>query len=989
MRINSHIVLIVVLFCVSITSQGQQHSFIHYTSEDGLSQSQINSIVQDTSGFIWIGTNGGLSRFDGKTFKNFSTLNGLAENQVYSLAVDENNQLWIRDQKGISKYNSNSFTHYPFNFSLSYLRDMYLDNDTIWFGCRQGLVKFFDGESELIQFSNEEDNDVRSVYRDKDGDLWIFTSTDAFRYLPKDSNSKNRLNIAYVSIIEESNNQTFLASIYDGIYKDFIEKSKFDTLNNGNSLFIRDIALENDGTTLWIATPNTLIRYDGKKYTVIDESNGLPYSDIKEIYVDRENVLWIGTDGNGLYKYSGDLITTYTKKDGLSSNLIMGITKKDSSLYTISYDKGVNVITNDTIFSINTPKDINTSDGWCITSDNKIYAGFSYGLAQIDDEEFIFSGRGDGLDDYRITALFYDEIKEAVLIGHRNGYTEFKDGEFTSNNETNGFPIKKVRHIKRDKNNDLWFVGSTRIAKYNDKNYTIYNAEDGFETNGFYNIAFYNDKVWVGTTSGLYYIQNNQIINYSFSSSPSDIAINSLLNDEKGRLWIGTNNGITSIYQNANEPDLVEHYGLENGIIGLETNMNASYVDEDGNLFFGTGEGLVRFDRKKLVDTKEVVFPKVVLTNLQLYLKDINWKNRGDSLKSGEALPVELRLKPNENYLTFHYSGINTRNPNKVKYRFMLLGAEGELSEKWSTPTSNSFATFSNLSSGDYIFRVQASTSTGKWKSHFTAYSFNIKTPFYATWWFRTIVISTILGILFLTYKARIRRIRQEQDNLFLRSQSKMLALEQQTLNANMNRHFVFNALNSIQYYLNKEDKKSANRYLSRFAKLIRKNLDSSQSKQTTLNEEIERMILYMELEQMRFAHKFEFSFHVDKGINTREISIPSMLFQPYLENSIWHGILPMESKGQIDVSIKLIDQGNLSIQIFDNGIGIDTSMKLKDEKPKDHISVGMEITKSRLALYSQIKESEASVTGPYELKKEGQTIGTQVELRLPLLRSE
>ena len=136
----------------------------------------------------------------------------------------------------------------------------------------------------------------------------------------------------------------------------------------------------------------------------------------------------------------------------------------------------------------------------------------------------------------------------------------------------------------------------------------------------------------------------------------------------------------------------------------------------------------------------------------------------------------------------------------------------------------------------------------------------------------------------------------------------------------------------------------------------------------------------------MRFSDKFTFSFDVDPTITTRDINIPSMLFQPYVENSIWHGILPMEQPGKIEVSISAVNSDSIKISIFDNGIGIDTSMKQKGEQPNDHISVGMQITKNRLELYQQINNKEASVIGPFEVKENGNTIGTKVEFILPLL---
>jgi LytS/YehU family sensor histidine kinase len=281
---------------------------------------------------------------------------------------------------------------------------------------------------------------------------------------------------------------------------------------------------------------------------------------------------------------------------------------------------------------------------------------------------------------------------------------------------------------------------------------------------------------------------------------------------------------------------------------------------------------------------------------------------------------------------------------------------------------------------------VQASNKTGVWPEFATDYSFNILTPYYATWWFRTLIILIFGGIISLIIFWRISIVEQKRENKRLIDQSKMLALEQQTLNANMNRHFVFNSLNSIQYYLNNEDKYNANLYLSRFAKLIRKNLDSSQSTFTSLHEEIERMKLYLGLEQMRFKDRFDYHFIIDKNIDLFKTKIPAMLFQPYLENSIWHGILPMKTKGNINIKILLNGNDNIEIEITDDGIGIRTSLGQKVNNKSDHISKGMNITMNRINLFNQIGKNNAAVHGPEELQKDGKPFGTRVKLILPLI---
>jgi sensor histidine kinase YesM len=212
-----------------------------------------------------------------------------------------------------------------------------------------------------------------------------------------------------------------------------------------------------------------------------------------------------------------------------------------------------------------------------------------------------------------------------------------------------------------------------------------------------------------------------------------------------------------------------------------------------------------------------------------------------------------------------------------------------------------------------------------------------------------------------------------------------MLALEQQSLNSSMNRHFIFNALNSIQYYINRQDRLSANRYLSSFAKLIRKNLDSSQVNFTTLSDELERLGLYLEIENMRFKDKFEYEINIAESVDEEVVKIPSMLLQPFLENSIWHGILPQEKKGKISVDIDKNELGQMEIRIKDNGIGIHTSQAQKNGKA-EHISQGMNITSGRIELLQKITTEKVTLIGPFEMKNEwGEVLGTQVTIKLPM----
>ncbi|MFN3874290.1 MAG: sensor histidine kinase, partial [Flavobacteriales bacterium] len=217
---------------------------------------------------------------------------------------------------------------------------------------------------------------------------------------------------------------------------------------------------------------------------------------------------------------------------------------------------------------------------------------------------------------------------------------------------------------------------------------------------------------------------------------------------------------------------------------------------------------------------------------------------------------------------------------------------------------------------------------------------------------------------------------------------SRMLQLEQQALNANMNRHFVFNALNSIQFHINRQDRATASRYLTSFAKLIRRNLDASQSDTTTLAEELERLRLYLELEHMRFKDKFRYTIAIDPAVDAAHVRLPAMMLQPYVENSIWHGILPKEGQGHVSVTATPgPGAGRVTVRIEDDGVGLERSMKAKRGVDGDHISRGIDITKGRADVLRRLNLSDIRIEGPKERPAlNGQRPeGTLVIIELPV----
>lgn len=979
------------LWSLSFSAFAQQYSFIHYGSEEGLPQSQVLDITQDSLGYLWIATLSGVARYDGYEFETFTVSDGLISNEIQSVTVGQNGEVWFGGFGGISYFDGDSMYAIPIDLEDNFIANsIYLDNESIWIISNKGRVyDYHHGQISTFSAYNEIDSlYVHDIFVDSIGYMLLGTDKGLFEQnatgfsFVSDSNFNIRKIISKDGdlIISTRNSGVLILDLFQRAIK-----HKLDL----NGTFFHDIEFGQD-QEIWGVSDQGLVRISGNDIKKYNRFNGLEYDNCKCLFFDREGNLWVGTYGGGLFRFSGELISTYTTAEGLSSDIVMAIEQnQNNELIIATYDNGINIKKNYGFKTININNGLVNNQCWDLAmgNNNQLWVATNGGVSRLDNCGITNYRVSHGLLRNRSTALFVDDSSK-LWIGSAQGFSTIDSNGAFSNSDQLEYPGGKIRKIAKDINGNIWLATSSGIYRYDKKKFIEYNSSNELKSEDFICFEFVDEEVWVGSSEGLSIIRDTTIYPFQYDSGFSDLAILFIQNDQRGRVWIGTENGVYTINLNKSKYE-VKHYTVQDGLVGGVCNMNASFLDKTGNLYIGTETGMVSFDRKEL-EKSEYKYPvKTHIKDLKLFLQDINWKTYADSLKPGTRLPQQLQLKPDDNYLTFNYAGINLKNPEKVVYRFKLAGASGKLSEQWSTPTADNFATFSNLTSGDYTFRVQATRRGEEWPDTSADYSFTIITPYYATWWFRALMVLAVAGFFALIAWWRYSIIRQKRENQRLADQSKMLGLEQQTLNANMNRHFVFNSLNSIQYYLNNEDKYNANRYLSRFAKLIRKNLDSSQTAFTTIAEEMERMNLYLGLEQMRFKNRFSYEFRIDHEVNIRKTKIPAMLFQPYLENSIWHGILPMKTKGHIDININKTGASQLQIDIIDNGIGLRASRAGKTEQKSDHISKGMDITRARMALFKKIENSQAYVVGPVEIEKNGHSAGTRVELHLPLILDE
>jgi sensor histidine kinase YesM len=306
----------------------------------------------------------------------------------------------------------------------------------------------------------------------------------------------------------------------------------------------------------------------------------------------------------------------------------------------------------------------------------------------------------------------------------------------------------------------------------------------------------------------------------------------------------------------------------------------------------------------------------------------------------------------------------------------------------WSPETKETFARYSNISAGKYVFKVISCNNEGLWNKEPATFSFTILPPVWKTWWFRITLSAAVLVLGFILFRLRIESIRRKEAEKLTR-EIQLANNELKALRAQMNPHFIFNSLSSIQSFIMTKDEESALRYLNKFAKLMRMILSNSEKPSVTIHEEIDSLKLYLELEALRWDNKFDYTVDIDPKVETDFHKIPSMLIQPYVENAIIHGVIPRENperaggKGKIEITISQSDT-YIICTILDNGIGRKKSQSLRASRPA-HESMGMKITGERLEVLNRIHHSDLSVQITDLEDENKNALGTKVEIYIPI----
>jgi ligand-binding sensor domain-containing protein len=479
--------------------------------------------------------------------------------------------------------------------------------------------------------------------------------------------------------------------------------------------------------------------------------------------------------------------------------------------------------------------------------------------------------------------------------------------------------------------------------------------------------------IWVTCfSSGIYelwQLKNGKFTykHYSETEGLPAMFLSSIIIDSKEQVWVAADKGIIGF--NAREP-VFKSYANEDGYSEKWYENLFLYLDESETLFAGHTQGFAQWPTNKMLTNKFP--PPIAISSFKIFDKPWN-----DTLDINQQ--KEISLNYDQNFISVEFSALNFINPQQNKYAYKLDGVDKD----WVYCGSRQFVSYANLKDGSYTLHIKASNNDGVWNEKGFSLQINIAAPFWQTWWFYLLLILLVTAIVVGIYRYRIATIRREE-KIKTQYNKKVAEIEMKALRAQMNPHFIFNCLTSINRYIVKSDHITASGYLTRFAKLIRLILDSSASETTSLESEIQLLQLYIEMEMLRFDNRFNVQLQVDKTIDQSTKFIPSMLIQPYIENAIWHGLLHKEGKGNLKLIFTEESNNVLKVIIEDDGIGRQTAAELKSKQVLKEKSYGMKITGDRINMFNELHGIKAS-SHIEDLKDgNGHPLGTRVILMLP-----
>ena len=744
----------------------QTYHFDYYSVKEGLPQSKVHDVIQDNEGYIWLATESGVSRFDGKNFVNFTSENGLEPGGAKILMEDKQGNIWIGHKTGgITLYNKKQFVKHPIcDIISSEISSFLMDKDTIlWItSVEDGLIRL-DNPYEIDpakvryeQYKGKRLSDRVFLVATAQGDsLFFITDAGIKKYNPQ-SNSFTNFSpdnlvhyFSFTTFLEDRKGNIWIGTYHGGLYK-YIKETKtikiYDARDGLADNWVTTLFEDSKGN-IWAGSwGGGITKISENEIKVFDNSNGLRDLKIWKINEDIEGNILIASHESGLIIFKGERFITYGISDGLADEQVWAITRDKGNKYWFGTNKGITVLNfeagksgirsaqfnqakNNIGDHVRFLKADNNDNIWIGTTDNGIIT-YNYKAGRFNIDPIINRFVHNGV----VTALDIDSQNQ-LWVGTLAGliYHEIDNNKSNFLTQINGLNGTSISAIYADSKDRIW-VGIDGKGLNLIIGATIKKIElEGAITPK----CFVEDKegnIWIGTQAkGILVCDGEKIIKRVTQNDGLLSNSISLINvDEKNHIYVGTSRGLNKIDENG----IIHMYSERNGFTGIEAKENATFKDIDGNLWFGTVKGAVKYQTSLEAGTY-----REPITHISGF--KVNLKNR--KMEDG------LKLRYTENSVLFEYNSISLDNPDAVSFQIMLEPAEQE----WRPITQETTAIYSSLAPNKYTFKVKAKNSDGIWNKEPVTYSFIIKPPFYKTWWFIMAVV--VLGVIAIISYIKVR----------------------------------------------------------------------------------------------------------------------------------------------------------------------------------------------------------------------------------------
>lgn len=784
---------IMLLLLACITCLQSQHYFRHYQVEQGLSNNTVFAVVQDARGFMWMGTKDGLNRFDGYSFKVFRNNpdDGLkiGDSFIRSLYLDQSDTLYVGTRSGLYRYKAETESFILLTSSKDEIRDIKKDGENnLWFIAGQTLYCLPNGNKQLQIYASNRYFAATSLCIDKQMQLWIGTADGRlFTYQSASNNFKqavlsfwnNQTANRWIEKLHCNNNgKLLIGTASEGAFEyDPTTGKTLPILRNqqATDIFVRDFAEENDGT-LWIATENgVFIRNKEGEITNLRKQINNPYalSDnaVYSLYKDKEGGIWAGTYFAGLNYYRWQYASFYKFLPGTEANTLSGqavreICKdKNGQLWVGTEDGGLNCISPDgqTITHLKAdgrPGNLSYNNiHGLLTFDNQLWVGtFEHGVDVVDINSKRVIAHYPNPSDNRMESSFFVvlyRLKNGTLVaGTRRGLYEF-NAEKKRFYPVDGIPTNSfVHHILETNDGTIWVAtignGIYRINTSDGKSvHMTHQSSDSasLPSNSITTLFQSADgKIWIGSEGGglaLYDETSQTFKRFSIQEGFPSNTIFKFLQDDKQRLWITTTKGLVCM---STDFKIIKTFTTANGLLSNQFNYNSGYKDADGQLYFGSARGMIRFHPDNFISSNYM--PDIHITGISIGGKDAIV---GKELPKSILYSNKIKLLHNQSTFAIDFAALYFSAPEMTEYQYKLEGLEDE----WTFLKSNRRVYFTNLSPGNYRFMVKAANANGKWSPKAATLQIRIDPPIWASpiaYLLYATLIGLIIWFLFRTY---------------------------------------------------------------------------------------------------------------------------------------------------------------------------------------------------------------------------------------------